>query len=193
MTLAFKSSQGKAYFIKAKLTKKGNRSYFLTTKKDDACLNEMPQGYEVFEKYDSGMMFIRKSKKSNFEPEALAIIERELTQNDSISDYKLDVNGNEVTVYILASGRPGGTAQNRFAEPDRDSFFNQGFRGRYEAAMRIKLHLSKSEREVEFMRYCYRGSVDDWITVGGGNDFKALAKEFLYHLGKDSYYDLIGF
>jgi hypothetical protein len=59
--------------------------------------------------------------------------------------------------------------------------------------MRVILTQHKSEREFVFQRYCYRGSIDDWIVIDSGSDLEALAQKNLYHLGKESYYELFGF
>jgi hypothetical protein len=64
---------------------------------------------------------------------------------------------------------------------------------RYEERMRIILVHRKGEREFIFQRYCYRGSIDDWITIDSGSDLEALVEKNLYHLGKESYYKLFGF
>ena len=39
-------------------------------------------------------------------------------------------------------------------------------------------------------RYCFRGSVEDWISIGEPDQLGKLASRFLKHLGKDSIYDL---
>ncbi len=39
-------------------------------------------------------------------------------------------------------------------------------------------------------RYCFRGSVDDWICIGEPDQLGRLTSRFLKHLGIDSLYDL---
>jgi hypothetical protein len=39
-------------------------------------------------------------------------------------------------------------------------------------------------------RYCFRGSIDDWIPVGSPGLLPSLTKKYLVHLGKDSFYEL---
>jgi hypothetical protein len=38
-------------------------------------------------------------------------------------------------------------------------------------------------------RYCFRGSVDDWIDIGHGPLTK-LVKRYVKHLGQESYFEL---
>jgi hypothetical protein len=39
-------------------------------------------------------------------------------------------------------------------------------------------------------RYCFRGSVDDWISIGPLDTIGNLASNYLKHLGQDSLYEL---
>jgi len=39
-------------------------------------------------------------------------------------------------------------------------------------------------------RYCFRGSVDDWISIGRAERIDKLAARYLKHLGQDSLYEL---
>lgn len=169
MAINFKNTQGKTYYIGTKLTKKGNRSYFMTRKESDKCLDEIPSDYEVFERYDSGMMFIRKKKEISFAATEITLIEQELKKNKSVFDYKLDVHGNLIKIYTV--------------EEEKTLLIFK----RFEERMRVY----KKNNQIELQRYCYRGSVDDWMTVDYGEDFAAIAKRNLQHLGKESYYDLM--
>jgi hypothetical protein len=38
-------------------------------------------------------------------------------------------------------------------------------------------------------RYCFRGSIDDWIDIGYGS-LTTLVKQYVKHLGKESYFEL---
>ena len=39
-------------------------------------------------------------------------------------------------------------------------------------------------------RYCFRGSVDDWITIGPPEPIQRLADKYLKHLGRESLFEL---
>jgi hypothetical protein len=59
----------------------------------------------------------------------------------------------------------------------------------YVPVMRFVLH-DEAERVFRPERYCFRGSVEDWIPIGEPHQLKQLAATFLKHLGKDTIYDL---
>lgn len=68
-------------------------------------------------------------------------------------------------------------------------YLSEGSYKGYQALMRFIL-IDKKTREFEAQRYCFRGSIDDWIELDASTDLKNLAKKCCYHLGKDSFYDL---
>ena len=62
-------------------------------------------------------------------------------------------------------------------------------RGEYSEAMKFKLH-DKKHRLFTVFRYCYRGSVDDWIPIGTPNLLKAQVKKFIKYINTNDYFDL---
>ena len=40
-------------------------------------------------------------------------------------------------------------------------------------------------------RFCFRGSVDDWISIGPPEPIGKLAAKYLKHLGQESIYELL--
>jgi hypothetical protein len=41
-------------------------------------------------------------------------------------------------------------------------------------------------------RYCFRGSVDDWIVISAEDALDRLVRQFVRHLGRESFYELFG-
>ncbi|GEM_PF-3781429 len=192
MAKEFKNSRDVAFYIKSKLTKKGNTTYFMTKKLDKECLDEEPQGFEVFEKPDSRTIFIRRRKPNKFGLKGVNTIKKELEKNKNVADFRIDVNGDEVKVYttdIEASRESifdGGLSQ-LLNSKDKLDFFKKRFQ-RYEERMRIKLMEKKEEKEYLVYRYCYRGSVDDWIIIDAGEDLIEMAKN-LQLIGTEEYFE----
>ena len=46
-------------------------------------------------------------------------------------------------------------------------------------------------REFVVQRWCFLGSVDDWISLSSSTDLNELVKKYGRHLGKESFYDLM--
>jgi hypothetical protein len=47
-----------------------------------------------------------------------------------------------------------------------------------------------TRRTFQTQRYCFLGSVDDWIKIGKPGKLPTLVKTYVKHLGKESYVDL---
>lgn len=163
--LKFTNRLGHSYYIKSKLTKKGNTTYYMTKKKDATCLDSLPEGYEVFEKPDTCMIYIRKVPKKDFSEEEILIIKRALKNNKAVTGFKLDIVANLMKVYTA----------------EESAMFEE----------RMRFIKYKNDMGYEVQRYCYRGRIDDWISIDGGDDLQDLANTNIPHLGKMSYYDLV--
>ena len=50
--------------------------------------------------------------------------------------------------------------------------------------------LEEAEREFRVERYCFLGSTDDWIDLGGSDQLETLLKKYVKHLGRESFYHL---
>lgn len=192
MAKEFKNSRNVAFYIKSKLTKKGNTTYFMTKKLNKECLDEEPQGFEVFEKPDSRTIFIRRRKPNKFGLKGVNIIKKELERNKNIADFKIDVNGDEVKIYTvdLEDERDNvfvGGLQDVLFSKSKMNVFRKAFQ-RFEERMRIKLMEKKEEREYLVYRYCYRGSVDDWIIIDAGENLADMTKN-LQLIGTEEYFE----
>jgi hypothetical protein len=47
-----------------------------------------------------------------------------------------------------------------------------------------------TRRTFQTHRYCFLGSVDDWIEIGKPGKLPTLVKRYVKHLGQDSYVEL---
>lgn len=59
--------------------------------------------------------------------------------------------------------------------------------------MKFVLEEDAKRREFVVERWCFRGSIDGWISLDCSTDLKQLVKKYCCHLGKDSFYELTMF
>ena len=59
----------------------------------------------------------------------------------------------------------------------------------YVPVMRFVLQ-DKAKRVFRPERYCFRGNVEDWISIAQPAQLDKLTAKFLKHLGRDSIYEL---
>jgi hypothetical protein len=56
----------------------------------------------------------------------------------------------------------------------------------------LQFILEDEERRIFVVqRYCYRGSIDDWIYVGGSGKLEKLVQQYVKHLDKESFFELM--
>ena len=59
----------------------------------------------------------------------------------------------------------------------------------YSPVMQFVL-IDEEKREFVTQRYCFLGSIDDWIGIGKPDKLQNLVKKYVKHLGQESYYSL---
>ncbi len=148
----------------------------------------IPDGYEVYENVE-GQVFLRKKFAVLVSDAELAVIQNALRAHGPAWQYWVEVGKNTVTIH-----EAGG---------DMDSLSDmcREFQGRgltdderrrhasYMAVLRFTL-VDPESREYVTERYCFRGSVDDWIHIAGPDLLAPQCREFIPHLGRESFYDL---
>lgn len=150
------------YYLHEGTTKKGGAKYWFSKKLEGNLVAGLPNGYEIYEE-PNGMVFLRKVQPKVISDNEIFTIENSIPKG---LDTKVDIKKNTIAIY-LSEGR---------------STF-------YQALMRFIL-VDDETREFDAQRYCFRGSVDDWIWLDSSDDLQKLAVKCCVHLGKDSFYDL---
>ena len=109
-----------------------------------------------------------------------------------VQDYKIDVKGNAIVVYTADQDIE--TLAGLFKDMDSDPTTNPQLM----TLLRKEIHYSpmlqflledEKRRTFTAQRYCFRGSVDDWIDIGYG-PLTTLVKQYVKHLGQESYFEL---
>ena len=162
MMVEYTNYKGDRYYLYEGATKKGNPKYWFSKSADGKLLEEIPDRFEIYEE-PNGMVYLRKIQSKLIFNEEIEIIKNSIPKG---LDAKVDIKKNIITIYISENGTRN-----------------------YQALMRFIL-IDDETREFEAQRYCFRGSIDDWIELDSSTDLKKLAKKCCYHLGKDSFYDL---
>jgi len=78
------------------------------------------------------------------------------------------------------------TSNNLYAEVESVILRNT----QWEETMRFEL-IDADTRTFQALRYCYRGGIDDWIEIGASDNLAHLLREFVPHIGQESYYELL--
>ena len=156
------------YYLHAGKTKTGKPRYWFSTKAEGDLVDAIPEGYEVYENPDARVYF-RKNRASARDPR------RDRSGQDGLERYApdqhclVDVRKADIIVYHSKRGNM------------------------YQKMLRFTLD-DKKDRTFRVQRWCFKGSIDDWIDLwvsGGIGKLPDLVREFCPHIGQDSFYDLM--
>ena len=187
MIVEYTSRTGKLYYLHIGKTKKGNDKYFFSSKKNGHLAQNIPKGYEIYENVNA-QVFLRKVQPKIILDEELKIIKQELQKQKKPSHYKYEAKKNIITVYEINQDIEGLTALFPFASKSK---IEKHFIGNatYSPIMRFILE-DRKKRLFTTERFCFMGSIDDWIYIGGAESLHKQAKKFIRHLGKESFFEL---
>jgi hypothetical protein len=190
MTVTHTNRKGKTYYLHQGTTKTGKPKYFFALRDEGDLVATIPPGYEIYEN-PNGQVFLRKVRPQLITDEEVAIVEAGMRQHCRLEHYIVDVKKDTILIYT--------------ADQDIDLLAEtfEVFPGvqveRAKAALQSVLSYSpmlqfvlvdEEKRLFEARRYCFLGSIDDWISISGAEHLSELVKTYVRHLGEDSYYEL---
>jgi hypothetical protein len=178
--------QGKTYFLHSGRKRGGGIQYYLSTEAGGELSDEIPEGFEVYETVN-GPVYLRKKRVVAITPEEIEVIERELKKRRDSNRYKIEVAAKAIVIHESTSKVGAADFHPMLSRKTLDEI--NGRLAHYMAVMRFVL-IDKNERQFEPERYCFRGSVDDWISIGPPGPLSKLAVKYMKHLGKESLFEL---
>jgi hypothetical protein len=189
MTVRYTNYKGETYYLHKGTGKKGGSQYSFSKKEVGAPVKSIPKGYEIYED-TNGRVFLRKTVPPKISKEELSVVENSIRQYAKLKDYKIDVKGKAITIYL-----PDQETDDLRSCFDSLVFINHSLLDKslkniltYSPVMRFILTDQKG-RKFRVERADFLD--DDWFLLDGPNDLQKLAKKYCRHLGKDSFYDLI--
>lgn len=188
MTITYTNYLGDTYYLHSRVTKKGNTSYHFSKKKEDAVtLEQIPTGYEIYEE-PGGKVYLRKTSKKLIYNEEIQVIEDGMKKYCPIKDYKLDIKKDIVYIYTVSDSIDATFDSITEIIP----FVNRQSVDKYkdyETVMRFCL-IDKKSRTFEVERFCFLGGIDDWMGLDESEDLEELVKNYVQHIGQQSFYEL---
>ncbi|QHS21822.1 hypothetical protein GWK91_02170 [Virgibacillus sp. MSP4-1] len=185
MAITYQNFRGDTYYLHSRKTKKGNTTYHFSKKSEGADVEVIPEGYEIYEN-PNGKVALRKKQKPLIFDDEIEIIDNGMKKFCPIKDYKLDTKKDTVYIYTEFQKEKLGELLGSFFADKKEEMnrFKE-----YETVMRFRL-VDKEDRIFEVERFCFIGSIDDWIMVDGSDDLRELVEENVQHIGEDSFYEL---
>lgn len=187
MPVIHKSRTGKTYYLHSGPKRGGGVQHFFSTKSAGNLVENLPPEFEIYETVN-GQVYLRRQQPQLIHNEERDLIVRPLEKRPVGPRYKVEVRGDTLTIHESTQDFDG--MRKRFPQISDSAFeaVNKESRG-YQAVLRFIL-VDAERRLFAPERFCFRGSVDDWISIGPAEPIKRLAAQYLKHLGKDSLFEL---
>jgi len=157
-------------------------------------VEKIPEGYEIYEHPSNAQVFLRKKQPQIVTDIDNHLINKYLKKLKSPYRYISDIKGKIITVY--ESNQNIDELKELFKKLPFEEHLSNSYiteileqETTYRPIMRFILE-DKKQRIFIAERFCFKGSIDDWIYIGGPDSLENLLKAYLKHLGQDSFYDL---
>ncbi|MFH1726447.1 MAG: hypothetical protein ABII00_17695 [Elusimicrobiota bacterium] len=194
MPVTYRNRKRYLYYLRRKAAKNGKQRYFFSRKPIGDPVEEIPAGFEIVESVNA-VVSLRKIAAPVIPAAEIGKVESVLKLYRHLEYYKAEARKRDIVVYerlgalsraFLSglSGRPHGPVSELESRP-----LDPGKNARYEPVMRFRLVDAKA-RTYTVERMCYRSSVDGWLSLHDLGPLSALAKRYLPHLGRESFFEL---
>jgi hypothetical protein len=133
---------------------------------------------------------VRESRLLPAERERLAAWVRELA---GIEYFRVEIEEDSLVVYTPDRDPAGAASVLDAMFGDFRAANNKDWIGRnatYLPMLRFTL-VDESERLFGIQRWCFRGSINGWFHLAGGQPLETLARKYLPHLNRESFFELM--
>ena len=187
--------RGDRYFLLQGVTKTGKPKYYVSRKPSGAPVERVPEGFEIYEEPQRGLVSVRKVRPTRILPqerEQLAAWTRELA---GIEHFRVEVEEDSLVIYkpatdptaaadaldLISDGFPGAAAANREWI---------GSHATYLPMLRFTL-VDEKGRLFSVDRWCFLGGIDDWFPLTHGKSLQFLVNKYVPHLNRESFFELM--
>ena len=194
MPITYTNRKGFTYFLNKGMTKTGKPRYYFAREQKDELVDEIPQGCQVEESVN-GIVSLVKARPQLIRPEESASVEAALKRHPKARNYRVAVKNDRIIVYEAI----GGDMEHLFDIFSFPGMDREGLKIHLQNEMDrytqftpvLRFILSDQEtRNYRAERWCYLGSVDDWIYAGHSGKINQLAKKLMLKLGTDDFFEL---
>jgi hypothetical protein len=186
------NAKGQTFALYQGTTKTGKPRYYFAMQSEGTLAKAIPAGYEIYEN-PNAQVFLRRIPPKIITDEECQIVNEGMRKYAEVKDYKVDVRGNALLIYTADQDMDTLAAlvcnphASREENARRMTLLRQGI---HYSPMLVFQLVDAPRRIFQTQRYCFLGSVDDWIEIGKPGKLPALVKKYVKHLGQDSYVEL---
>jgi hypothetical protein len=154
----------------------------------------IPDGFEIYENPDNAQVFLRRAKPTLIQREEREAVNYAVRNLAGMRHFIVDVEDDALIVYTPNQSEDSADEQYDFLanfatvtrQAARDFMLT---RSRYSRMMRFTL-VEPDKRLFQVERWCFKGSIDDWFYLAGEAPLQRLLKQYIPHLGRESFFEL---
>lgn len=194
MGIEYTNRRGEKYYLLQGKTKTGKPKFYVSRKTGGVPVEEMPEGYELYEHPERGLVSVRKIRPSRITAEERRFVEEQTRLLAEIQYFRVDVQDDSLVIWTpatdpaasvaLLSRMFGGFPEGEEAE--RDWIGNHAT---YLPMLRFTL-ADEDERLYSVARWRFRGAIDGWLPLAQPMPLAQQAATYLPHLNRESFYGL---
>lgn len=188
--MEYTNRKGHRYHLRTGNTKTGRPTYYFSQKAGDLSIHAIPSGFEIYEN-PKGQPFLRKIVPQLITDTEVSTIQRELDVIPRLKGSRVERKREVLTIYVVDRNE-------ELVEEFRQTHFLRVSKSlkelperhwSFDAELEFVL-VDKTRRLYKARRFCYLGSVDDWIEIGEPGSLNTLAKRYVKRLGRESFFEL---
>jgi len=199
MRITYTNRKGVTFYLGRGVTKTGKPRYFFARDPDKGePVEAIPEGYEIVESVN-GVVSLAKVRPALTRSEELALVQAAVARHPKSGNYRVDVKGERIVVYEREGADPDLVARDLAGSLDltfavlaarmRETFDQSA---RFTPVLRFIL-ADEAKRTFYVERWCYLGSIDDWVNIGAVGQLGRLVKQTVPKLGSDAFFGLMWF
>lgn len=194
MPITHKNRKGDVYYLHAGVTKTGKPRYHFSRKDQGTLADEIPPGYEIYEKPDSAQVYLRKERATAITPAEREFTQAECRRLGESQAILVDVEDNSLVIYT-SDGTDDRLAEllggfGMSSSEVKASLEWRASRAHYTKMMRFTL-IDEDRRLFSVDRWCFRGAIDDWFPVASRLPLETAVERYAPHLMRESFFELM--
>jgi hypothetical protein len=193
--IEYVNRKGDRYYLQETPAKDGKPRYSFTRKPKGRPVETVPDDHEIYEKPEDAQVFLRRKLVSSILPAEKELVATGIRERAGLEDFIVEIQKEAMVVYLNdmdTDEMDRMVSRLTDVSPSRvvQSFRWMAARSTYGKMMRFELHDAKS-RLFCVERWCFLGSIDNWMFLDGPARLETLVDKYTGHLGKESFFDLI--
>lgn len=194
MPVTYTNWRGVTYHLCRGVTKTGKPRYYFAREPKGEPMEEIPEGWKISESIN-GIVSLVKDRPAQIRLEEVEAVEAAVQRHPKSHNYRVSVKHNRIEVYervglgtdeFVAELREVGLLVPGWADRLREMLEH---RAQFTPVLRFIL-ADAERRTFRTERWCYLGSIDDWIDVGPMGPVHLLARQWIPKLGTDALFEV---